>query len=123
MKTAWKFGSVQVTHEEAASPGLRSILSALFPPGRAERRRTKRSVVLLPVSIRGRDGKEEVTRTENLSKLGISFMSDLTMHEGDTVFLTVGRDPGVKQPARIVWRRPSGEKGRALYGVKLEETD
>jgi hypothetical protein len=73
--------------------------------------------------ITDRNGREEVTRTENLSRLGICFMSDLKMHEGDTVFVTVGPDPGDKRPARVVWRRPSPEGDRALYGVRLEEED
>jgi len=123
MKTEWRFGSVEVTQEEAGSPAMRSFASKLFSPEGTERRRTKRFVVLLPLRIRDRDGREEVTRTENLSKLGISFLSDLKMQEGDNVLLTFGPDPGVRQPARIVWCRPSREKGRGLYGVKLEEAE
>ena len=123
MKTEWRFGSVEVAQEEVGSPAMRSFAPELFSPDGTERRRTKRFVVLLPLRIRDRDGREEVTRTENLSKLGISFLSDLKMQEGDNVLLTFGPDPGVTQPARIVWCRPSREKGRGLYGVKLEEAE
>jgi hypothetical protein len=123
MTTEWRFGSVEVTREEVASPALSLIASALFPPGGTERRHAERLVVLLPLRITDQNGREEFTRTENLSKLGICFMSDLAMQEGDTVFVAVGPDPGSKRPARIVWCRPSREKGRTLYGVRLEETE
>jgi hypothetical protein len=121
MKTEWRFGSAEVTQEEAESPALRLVASKLFSPDGTERRRTKRFVVLLPLRIRDRDGKESFMKTENLSKLGVSFLSDLRMQEGDKVLLTVGPGPGVRQPARIVWCRPSRGEGRGLYGVKLEE--
>jgi hypothetical protein len=122
-KTEWIFGSLQVTLEEATVPALSSVASALFPPGGAERRRAGRFVVLLPLRITDSNGREDLTRTENLSKLGICFTSDLMMEEGDTVFVTVGPEPGEGRPARVVWRRLSREKGKALYGVRLDETD
>ena len=122
-KTEWGFGTVEAPPGESASPALSSIASALFPPGGAERRRTGRFVVLLPLRITDQRGREEVTKTENLSKLGICFMSDLTMQVGDTVFVAVGPDPRGKHAARVVWRRPSLKAGRTLYGVRLEEAD
>ena len=78
---------------------------------------------MLPVRTRHWEGGEEVTRTENLSHMGMCFSSNLVMKEGDTVFLTVGDLPENQQvevAARIAWRRPLGGS-RSLYGVRISE--
>ncbi len=89
-----------------------------------ERRRAARVIARLPVRLRLQDGREEVTRTEDLPKTGACFTSAMPMKEGERILLTVGYAPGSKAaeiPARIVWKRPVEGTTKALYGVSLEE--
>jgi Tfp pilus assembly protein PilZ len=79
--------------------------------------------VKLPLGVRLPDGSEETGTTENISKSGLCFACNLEMHVGERVYVRVGLDnPEEKRdiPARVMWRRPAEEKGRAFYGVKLE---
>ena len=119
----WVLGTVDVLSEDVASPTPDSVSSAHPPSLGSPKRAAKRYVVMLPVRTRHWEGGEEVTRTENLSQMGMCFSSNLLMKEGDTVFLTVGdlpEDQQVEVAARIAWRRPVGGT-KSLYGVRLAE--
>jgi len=96
------------------------------PPGEGgeEKRRAKRLAVKLPVRIRLPNGREEVARTENLSRMGVCFVSDLEMQPDDLIHLTIGYVLGGKEGevmARVVWRRAIEETNRFVYGVHLED--
>jgi hypothetical protein len=123
-ETQWGFGFVEAEPDEAfPTQPAQSPEPSVEEPG-AERRRAKRVTVKLPVLIRLADGREEVARTENLSKTGVCFGSDLKMQKGDVVRLTVGHSPGGNEAevtGRIVWRRPAEGTQRLLYGVHLDE--
>lgn len=121
-ETEWRLGLVEITPEEMSSPGISALASELSAPGGAERRRDKRYVVLLPLRLRDRTGREDVTKSENFSKTGVCFTAYLEMEEGSTVHLTLGPAGGeqAQVPARIAWRRRLGT-GRSLYGVRLED--
>ncbi len=85
----------------------------------------KRLAIKLPVRIRLPNGRAEVVRTENLSRMGMCFVSDLEMRPDDMIHLTIssatdGVEGEVK--GRVVWRRPIEETNRFLYGVHLEST-
>jgi len=118
----WVLGTVDVTLEDSSPKSLDPVYSA-SPAQASGPTRAARYVVMLPVRTRHWEGAEEVTRTENLSHMGMCFSSNLVMKEGDTVFLTVGdlpEDQQVEVAARIAWRRPlSGSK--ALYGVRITD--
>lgn len=128
-ETPWRFGFVEADAEEgaAAPPEAATMpLSGTEPvPGSGgERRRAKRVTVKLPVRVRLEDGREEIARTENLSKTGVCFASDLVMNEGDTLRLSVGYSEGSNEAeilARIVWRRAIAGTNRSFYGVRLVE--
>lgn len=125
-ETQWVFGFVEgepEQEEDAAEPAPRSTEAVPVASG-IERRIAKRITVKLPVRIRLEGGREEVARTENLSKTGVCFASDLDMKAGDLIQVTVGYSSGGHEaeiPARIVWRKPVEGTSRALYGVRLEE--
>jgi hypothetical protein len=126
-QTLWSFGFVEVEVQEDV-PSLQPVAA----PERqdsfegAERRRAKRVTVKLPVRIRLEDGREEIARTENLSKTGVCFSSDLSMQEGELLRLTVGYSEGSHEAevtGRVVWRKPLQDKaGPILYGIHLEES-
>ncbi len=124
-ETEWGFGFVEAGPEEAIpTQPAPSAEPSSSEEGGAERRRAKRVTVKLPVRIRLEDGREEIARTENLSKTGVCFASDIEMRQGEVVQLTVGYTPGGDEaaiPARVVWRRGIEGSNRFLYGVHLEE--
>jgi PilZ domain len=112
----WEFGFAEVLVEQ-------QVEGPYLPSGVSERRTTKRFVAMLPLRLRNSDGEETVTRTENLSKLGLCFRSDVVMESGDLVFLSVGpNEKGKKElPVRVAWRRPMSGSNFSIYGVRLEE--
>jgi hypothetical protein len=119
----WKFAFIEVGLEEIL-PGVPApSASGLTAEAEAERRQDKRLAVKLPLGVRLPDGSEETSTTENISKSGLCFACGLEMHVGERVYVRVGLDSPEEQrdiPARIMWRRPVKEEGRALYGAKLE---
>jgi hypothetical protein len=121
--TDWRFAFIEVGIHEV-SPVFRAPPgSGLIPPSEDEKRREKRLGVKLPLAVRLPDGNEEASTTENISKSGLCFACSLEMHVGERVYVRVGLDSPDERsdlPARVMWRRPVKERGRALYGVKLE---
>jgi len=93
--------------------------------GGIERRKSKRLSVKLPVRIRWDDGREEVTKTEDLSKTGVCFVSETKMNVGDIIRVTVGfGGPGrhTELRGRVVRTQPVAGTNRTLYGVHMEES-
>ena len=115
-ETDWEFGFAEV---KAKQPSKVSPSS----PGSQDRRATKRFVAMLPLQLRNAEGKKTETRTENLSKLGLCFVSDAPMEDSDLIYLTVGpAEKGKKEICfRIAWRRPISGSKSCLYGVRLAE--
>jgi hypothetical protein len=102
------------------TPRFHPGLPTAPPPVPGEQRRERRLTMRLPVRIR----LEEMGETENLSPSGLCFTSELTMREGDRVWLTVGYAPGGNEKevsARVIWRQELDDGKRALYGVQLEQ--
>ncbi len=109
--TSWRFGAAEADTEIIPSAAGK------------ERRRARRHTVRLPVRIRLEDGRIAVARTENLSRTGVCFVSEVAMEPGQLMGLTLGYWSGGRQEevtARIVWRRPMEGSHRYVYGVHLE---
>jgi PilZ domain len=119
-RTSWEFGFAEVLLEEARAKAPAEVAAALHSG--TDRRQVKRFVAMLPLQLRNLSGKLERARTENLSKLGLCFISDLEMEAGDVIHLSVGPSSEAKKeiPARIAWRRPVAGSNRSVYGVRLE---
>jgi hypothetical protein len=119
----WQCAVIEAEVEEVLPAPPDASAFVLTPGGGAEKRRHKRLAVKLPLGVKLSDGREEAGTTENISKSGLCFACNLEMHVGEGVYVKVGvDDPGEQRelPARIMWRRPAKDKGRAFYGVKLE---
>jgi hypothetical protein len=117
--TRWRFGFTEGEDEAASPPDLPAPEAAAAS---AERRRARRLTLKVPVRVRTRDGREEISRTENVSKTGVCFGANLALKEGERISLTVGYAPGsmeMEMPAEVVWRRELGGAGPALYGARL----
>lgn len=121
----WTFGYVEALAQTDLWPG--DAAPAESPKsGGEEKRIAKRLAVKLPISIRLPNGQEEVARTENLSRMGVCFISDLKLEEGDFIRLTVGYVLGEgadEVMARVVWRRSREEAKGFIYGVHLEHKE
>jgi PilZ domain len=123
--TEWEFGFAEVLLEESLAKAPPAVVAALAVPGGKDRRQTKRYVAMLPVRLRNVSGKLETTRTENLCKLGLCFVSEIAMEPGEAVYLSVGPPEAGKKdlPARVAWRRPVAGSDRSLIGVRLESEE
>lgn len=120
--TEWGYGYVEEEEAPPAGPKLSSNTPPL--PGGIERRKSRRVPVKLPVRVRLDDGQEDVARTENLSKTGVRFISNLKMNVGDMIHLTVGyAEPGggIEVEAQVVSRQENEGGTAAIYGVRVEE--
>lgn len=120
--TPWEFGFAEIIVEDGEEAAAHEKVPVLTPPGGEERRQTTRFVAMLPLHLHTPDGREETTRTENLSRLGLCFLSNLQLEEGEIMYVRVGppEDEKKELPARVAWRRPVSASGRSLYGVRLE---
>lgn len=119
----WKFGAKEVERERVLEGLPAASASRPGPWGEAKPQPDKLLAVKLPLEVRLPDGPEETSTTEDISESGLSFACSLEMQIGDRVYVSVGLDTPVEQhniPARIVWRHPAQDKGRAFYGAKLE---
>ncbi len=120
--TDWRIGFVEILQKEATASPDDGGGSEVFPPAVQERRQTQRFVAMLPLRVHNREGRGAHTTTENLSKTGLCFISDMAMAEGDPLFLTLapgGVDPTKEIAAKVAWRRPVGTSGKFFYGVRL----
>jgi len=122
----WTFSVIE-SGPVRPSPGLPpTSISELAAQREAERRQEKRLAVKLPLGIKLPDGAEENSTTENISKTGLCFACNRELEVGERLYVRVGLDSPDEQrdiPARIMWRRPAKDKGRAFYGAKLETTE
>ena len=120
--TEWKFAFIEA--DKGAAPAAQAPTAAALSRGK-EHRRAKRLTVKIPIRIRVSDGSGEITRTENLSKTGVCFISSRKMQAGEVIKITVGYEPGKNESeisARIAWVRPQEGTSRTIYGVHLEDS-
>ncbi len=121
--TEWVFGFAESPAGPVPFPQGAARVDAAPGAKEAERRRARRVTVKLPVRVRLQDGKEEIARTENISRTGVCFSSTLMMDVGERTLLSVGYTPGSSDPevlARVVWRRVLDGAKAFLYGVHLQ---
>lgn len=121
--TDWGFGFADAGQEDDLFP-IKNAPTAAEDAEGAERRRAKRLTVKLPVRIRLQSGREESARTENISKTGISFMSEAEIKEGEPIRLAVGAaaEKGeLNLKGTVVWKRQMEGFQHFLYGVSLIE--
>jgi len=121
--TSWGYGLVEGELEDVLPSLPAPPVSGLTQREGAERRKEKRAAVKVPLEVRLPNGSKESGNTENLSKSGLCFGCSLEMQVGDPVYVSVGANASEEKReilAHVVWRRATGGKGRALYGLKLE---
>jgi hypothetical protein len=120
--TKWGYSYVDTKDEFRGEP-----TPASWPApstGRIEKRQARRLLIKLPVRIRREKGREEIAGTENVSKMGVCFVSEARMNIGDVVrlvFGTTGLAGRTEIPARVVRRQELQGTNRVIYGVRLEK--
>lgn len=120
--TEWKFGFMETDKGEVTAV---QVPQTAVPLRGKELRGAKRMTVKIPIRIRVSDGVVEITRTENLSKTGVCFISSRKMQVGEVIKITVGYEPGKNESemsARVAWARPQAGTSSMLYGVHLEDS-
>ena len=90
----------------------------------ADRRKHPRVSLQLPILIRDFYGGAEIGRSENISKTGLCFASDVLYHVGQGLRVVCPYEPSSHQieiPARIVRSTSFKGRHRRLYGVRFED--
>jgi hypothetical protein len=120
--TKWAYSYVDAQNEFLGEP-----MPASGPPPSTrtiEKRSARRLAIKLRVRIRLDNGREEIAHTENLSRIGVCFISKATMNMGEfirLVFVTTGLGGRTEILGRIVRRQELPGKNRTMYGVYLEK--
>jgi hypothetical protein len=87
------------------------------------RRKHERVSLQLPILVRDFYGGAEVTRSENISKSGLCFASDIVYHVGQGLRVVCPYDPAgqaIEVASRIVRSVTFQGRHRRLYGVRYE---
>jgi hypothetical protein len=110
-------------------PGLEaepSVKEVVEPPRPAANRRDHVRVALqLPIRVRNYYGVEEFSRTENVSKCGLCFMSDKDYEMGEIILVTCPYEKAgqnIEVRAKVVRRRKMLSTDRKVYGVRYESS-
>jgi len=110
-------GMAAANPQTAAGEGVGS--AATFK----ERRASARVSLRLPIRVRNWYGTEEFTKSENVSKGGIAFISEKRYEIGEAIQVTCPYNTGadnIESRARVVRRSEMQGTGRWVYGVRYE---
>lgn len=111
-QTSWAFEDVNLRPK--APPG--SALAAARP--QEERRSGKRSVAKVPILVRDRKGKVEVTKTENMSKGDFAAVLAMDLAPGDIVTVVcpyTASGKNVERKGKVLRRESAPISGRRFY--------
>lgn len=121
--TSWGYVQKQVGFPARARDADPAVAEAFTPPPpTSDRRATRRVPLRLPIRVRSWLGGEELTKSENVSKDGLAFISDKQYEIGEALQVTCPYDPGgenIELRGRVV-RRSGTKGGRLVYGVRYE---
>jgi hypothetical protein len=117
-ETPWGHAEKQIAM--GAPSGEAEMFDAASQPSR---RKHERVALQLPILVRDFYGGAEVTNSENVSKGGLCFASDVVYHMGQGLRVVCPYDPAspaIEVPARIVRSVSFQGRHRRLYGVRYE---
>ena len=121
--TSWSYHQ---TGLNAAGEEVEAVLpSRTGSDGRRtrDRRLHQRVALQLPIRVRGFYGAEEVTRSENVSRSGICFITARRYEVGEILLVTCPYGEGgqnIEGRAQVVRRQELQGTGRWIYGVCYE---
>lgn len=89
----------------------------------SNRRIHNRVALQLPIRVRGFYGAEEFTRSENVSRGGLCFITDRNYEVGEVILVTCPFEKGghnIEVRSHVARRREMHGTGRKIYGVSYE---
>jgi len=89
----------------------------------SSRRNHNRVALKLPMRLRSFSGTEEYTRSENVSRGGVCFITDRNYEVGEVVLVTCPFEKtgqNIEVRGQVVRRREMQGTGRKIYGVRYE---
>jgi hypothetical protein len=127
--TSWRYTEKQVAmgpvpDAAAAAATAESQTPAEPAPTGADRRQYRRVSMRLPVRIRDYYGGAEITKSEDVSKGGLSFVNNKSYHLGQGIMVSCPYNPStenIEVHAQIVRRREMAEINSKVYGVKYNK--
>jgi hypothetical protein len=121
--TDWAYSNIgHPPREHQFGTGLTSPVRPGQRGEPASQRANDRRGLKLPILVRGPQGQEEVSKTENISVGGLAVSLAMELNAGDSVRVVHPYSPVVKTPERkaAVRRRATyAFGGRRLYGLQL----
>jgi PilZ domain len=121
----WSYTEKKIAMSGPEGPGAQAgkDITVADSQGRIRRRYTRVSLQL-PVRIRDYDGGVEITRSENLSKGGLCFISDKTYQIGEGIMVTCpynSTGESIEVRARVASYREIEGNPRRVYGVQFTD--
>lgn len=121
--TPWGHAEKQVAM--AGPPGEPVLMEAAHAAARGvEQRKHRRIALQMPILIRDYYGGSEVTKTENMSKGGFCFTSEIKHQVGEGILVVCPYNPGaenIEVRARIVRQLAVEGTERIVYGVRYDQ--
>lgn len=122
--TSWSYRepSLPLTGDDAglALPNPESFSQQ---PTGSNRRIHNRVALQLPLRVRSYYGAEEFTRTENVSRSGLCFVTDRNYEIGEIILITCPYEQSIRNievRGHVVSRREMQATRRKIYGVRYE---
>jgi hypothetical protein len=100
-------GNFPATEAVAPPPRVRESARVVKKEEKVEKRAAKRSSLKLPILVRNQAGEQEISKTLDMSKLGVGVTLYMKLEVGDIVRIICPYDPqsgGIEQNAEVRWR-------------------
>ncbi|MDR3675491.1 MAG: PilZ domain-containing protein [Acidobacteriota bacterium] len=122
--TSWSYKepSIAVPSDDTG-PALPSTETLDEQQAGANRRIHNRVALQLPVRVRSFYGAEEITRSENVSRSGMCFITDRNYEVGEVILVTCPFEKGghnIEMRGHVARRREMQGTGRKIYGISYE---
>ena len=120
-RTQWSYPDHTVV---ATAAGLDEVSGAAERASGVDQRMFKRASLRLPIRIRDYYGGVDLTKSENVSKGGICFMSDKDYEVGAGILVTCPYNAAghsIEVRARVVRRQVLSGNSQKIYGVQYEQ--
>jgi hypothetical protein len=116
-------GNSPATEAVAPPPRVRESERVKGKENKGEARAAKRSGLRLPILVRNQAGDHEISKTVDISKLGVGVPLFMKLEVGATVKIICPYDPqsgGIEQTAEVRWRsRNYNDNFPRTYGLRF----
>jgi hypothetical protein len=121
--TTWKLADVTRQPRELPGESREAPPPPLARPAEPSNQRTnERYGTKLPILVRGGQGQEEISKTENVSAAGLAVSLAMELNPGDSlrvVYPYSSERESIEQQAEVRRRAAYAFAGRRLYGLRL----